>query len=79
MQSPDVPPMAGLTENEKFVMDALRHRRTAGDGVRTFQVAASVLHLMGYDSVVKALRSLVSKGLLSKPRRGYYLLTEEGR
>jgi hypothetical protein len=47
------------------------------DGVPTREVLDALAPTFGVAPVREALRSLVSKGLLSKPRRGYYLPTEE--
>jgi len=55
--------------------------RNLGEAARADDVAAEA-HRRWWTSrsvVDRALAALVSKGLLSKPRRGYYVPTEETR
>jgi Mn-dependent DtxR family transcriptional regulator len=70
--------MAELTERQSSVLELVR--RLCGSGR---PASASTIRKAAWwadaPSVDAALRSLTAKGLLSKPRRGYYLPTEENR
>ena len=66
--------MAELTPLQGAVLDMAR---TSPAPVTPIQVFDRLLQVPSYDAVLRALAALVSKGLLSKPRRGYYLPTEE--
>jgi len=74
----EVTPMAESNDHERAVLSNVR-RWHAHHGAPVAADFARGLDLRGpsYDQATRALRSLVSKGLLSKPRRGYYLPTEE--
>lgn len=69
--------MAELTWLEARVLDRVRVRAAAGEPVPCWRVLQDLARWASSTTIRRALASLVSKGLLSKPRRGHYLPTEE--
>lgn len=65
-----------MTRNEACVLTALRelHRGREGETVRTAAIRERCLDVyrIGYESVTRALKSLVAQGLVEKPKRGFY-------
>lgn len=68
-------PMAELS-NATLVMGVVRRECRLGDPVATGTVKDQLTGVVTYDAVDKALRWLWLNGVLSKPRRGYYLPTK---
>ena len=66
-----------LTDHERAVLSNVRRWHAHHGGLVAADYArGSGWGGLSYDQATRALRSLVSKGLLSKPRRDYYLPTE---
>jgi hypothetical protein len=71
--------MAELTAHEAYVLGQVRkwHEHHGGPVECDLARGVGFEPKPSYGQANRALASLVSKGLLSKPRRGYYLPTEE--
>ncbi len=68
--------MVELTNKERVVLEAVRLESRSGEPARPWEVwlqARSAGGYETYDTVHKALRSLVAKGALTRPSRGRYL------
>lgn len=66
--------MAELTANEGIVVQIVRRQARQGDPVSAGVIKSQARkHGVMYDSVDRALRGLLFKGLVVKPSRGFYL------
>lgn len=71
----------GLTENERAVLEQVRRHTRLGDPVTPDAIHYALPNgsRLSRNKIGSALRSLVAKGVLTKPSRGFYLPVERER
>ena len=70
--------MAVLTDQQAVVLDIVRRQARVGSPVPTHVIKdAAARHSVHYDGVDRALRGLITLGLIRKPTRGFYLPAED--